>query len=217
MNSFSRFLFALEKEPNVFIEALKELFEAIKRDYFTIDYGEYEHLGIDPYNSAGIKVEVIIIFSVIGMIFACFAASFNKGTLGAFVRALVRNECFSKESAKTLGELGFLKKSAVRSSLKNGYLKKFVRCVEAEEGTLKSPGNKEGTVEFNDAHFYVPEDDKYKIEVRFEGKRTHPIIYVIMVIVGILLCVFLIKALPNLLSMLNDLVGAASGKGNILT
>ncbi len=217
MNRFSRFLFALEKEENVFVAALKELFEAIKRDYFTIDYGEYEHLGIDPYNSSGISVEIIIVFSVIGMIFACFAASFNKGTLGAFVRTLVRNECFSKESAKTLGELGFLKKSAVRSSLKRGYLKRFVRCVEDDEGTLKSSDNREGKVEFNDAHFYIPEEDKYKIEVRFEGKKTPPVMYFVMIIAGIVLSVVLIKVLPNILAMLNDLVGAATGEGNILT
>ncbi len=205
-------------EENVFLEALRELFEAIRRDYFTIEHnGTYDNLGIDPYQGNQLSIEGLIFFMMMGMIVACFAASFNKGTLGAFVRALISGECFSKESAKTLSELGFLKNTAVRSSLKYGYLKRYVRCVELDDGTLKSSGNPKGTVELGDAHFYVPEEDKYKIEARFEGKKTHPIMYVIMIVACILLTVLLIKVIPHLLRMLDDFVGSVSGNGNILT
>lgn len=216
-NLIARTFTVLAKEENVFVAALKELFESIKTHYFTIEYGEYNNLGIDPYNQNGISIEALIFFAMIGMVIACFAASFNKGTLGSFVRTLIRNECFSAESAKTLDELGFLKNTAVRSSLKKGFLRKFVHCVEDEAGTLISSENKSGTVAFNDAHFYIPEEDKYRVEVRFEGKKTHPFTFVLMIVIAIVLTVFVIKVLPNLLSMLDDFVGSVTGEGNIYT
>lgn len=206
-----------EEGQNVFIEAMKELFEYIKNEYFTIDYGKYSNLGLDPLNQSGVSVEVIIIFAMLGMVVACFMGSFNKGTLGGFIRTLIRNNCLSPASAKTLGELGYLKNTAVRSSLKNGYLKKYVSCVEDEQGILISSENKNGTVEFNDAHFYIPEEDKYKIEVRFEGKKTNPLTYVIMIVTAIAITVFLIAILPDILSVIDAFVGAVGGGSDILT
>ena len=208
---------AYEEGQNLFIEALKELFEYIKNEYFTIDYGEYSNLGLDPLNQSGVSIESLIIFAMIGMVIACFMGAFNKGTLGGFVRTLIRNDCLSPESAKTLGELGYLKNTAVRSSLKNGYLKKYVNCVEDEQGILKSSENKEGTVLFNDAHFYIPEEDKYKIEVRFEGKKTNPLTYVIMIVASIALTVFLIAILPDILAVLDGFVGSMKSDPGILT
>lgn len=211
------FRMAYEEGQNLFIEALKELFEYIKNEYFTIDYGEYSNLGLDPLNQSGVSIESLIIFAMIGMVIACFMGAFNKGTLGGFVRTLIRNDCLSPESAKTLGELGYLKNTAVRSSLKNGYLKKYVNCVEDEQGILKSSENKEGTVLFNDAHFYIPEEDKYKIEVRFEGKKTNPLTYVIMIVASIALTVFLIAILPDILAVLDGFVGSMKSDPGILT
>jgi hypothetical protein len=211
------FLLTYEEGKNVFIEAIKELFEYIKTEYFTIDYGEYSNLGISGANMGGVSVEFIIIFGMLGMVVACFMGAFNKGTLGGFIRTLLRNDCLSPESAKTLGELGYLKNTAVRSSLKNGYLKKFVHCVEDDQGVLKSSENKEGTVLFNDAHFYIPEADKYKVEVRFEGKKTHPFTYVIMIVAAIAITVFLIGILPDILAVLDGLAGAMKSDPGILT
>lgn len=210
-------LFAYEEGQNLFLEAMKELFEYIKTEYFTINYGEYSNLGLDPLNQGGVSVEVIIIFAMLGMIAACFMGAFNKDTLGGFIRTLLRNDCLSPESAKTLGELGYLKNTAVRSSLKSGYLSKFVHCVEDEQGILKSSENKDGAVLFNDAHFYIPETDKYKVEVRFEGKKTHPFTYVIMVIAAIAITVFLIGVLPDILAFLDGLVGSMKSDSGILT
>ena len=206
-----------EEGENVFIEAMKELFEYIKTKYFTIDYGQYSNLGLDPLNQSGVSIEALIIFAMIGMVIACFMGSFNKGTLGGFIRTLLRNNCLLVDSAKTLGELGYLKNTAVRASLKNGYLKKFVHCVEDEQGILRSSENKTGTVEFNDAHFYIPEEEKYKVEVRFEGKKTNPLTYVLMVVAAIAITVFLIAILPDILSVLDSFVGSVGGGNDILT
>jgi len=205
------------EEKGKFAMLIEELYEYFKTTYFTIDYGEYGNLGIDPYGS-NFSVESFIIFAVIGMLIACFMGSFNKGTLGQFVRDLISEECFSPESAKTLAELGYLKNSAVRSSLKRGYtLRKVVRCVEEDNGTLICRENKNGTVSFNDAHFYIPEELKYRAAVRFEGKKTPKIVYVLMPIIGIALIIFLIKVFPNLLAMLNDFIGMVKPDSNILT
>ena len=50
-------LFAYEEGQNLFLEAMKELFEYIKTEYFTINYGEYSNLGLDPLNQGGVSVK----------------------------------------------------------------------------------------------------------------------------------------------------------------
>lgn len=211
--------YALKSEEKGRIAALiEELYVYFKETYFTIDYGEYGNLGIDPYNGSTFRVETFIIFAVIGMVIACFMGSFNKGTLGQFVRDLISEECFSPESAKTLTELGYLKNTAVRASLKRGYtLKSVVRCVEEDNGTLITHDNKNGTVSFNEAHFYVPEELKYRAAVRFAGKKTSKLVYIFLPVIAIALIIFFIKVFPNLLAMLNDFVGMVRPESNILT
>lgn len=214
------FIFALSSDDSgkgKIAMLIEELYEYFKETYFTIDYGAYDNLGIDPGNAA-FKIETFIIFAVIGMCVACFMGSFNKGTLGQFVRDLISDECFSPESAKTLTELGYLKNTAVRSSLKRGYtLRSVVRCVEEDNGTLICKENKNGTVAFNDAHFYIPEVDKYKAATKFEGKKTPKIVYFLLPVIAIALIIFFIKVFPNLLAMLDDFIGIIKPDSNILT
>ena len=212
------FAYTLKSEEKGRLATLiEELYIYFKETYFTIDYGEYGNLGINP-NESTFSVETFIIFAVLGMVIACFMGSFNKGTLGQFVRDLISEECFSPESAKTLTELGYLKDSAVRASLKRGYtLRKVVRCVEEDNGTLICRENKDGTVPFNEVHFYIPEELKYKAAVRFEGKKTSKIVYFFLPLIAIALIIFFIKVFPNLLAMLNDFVGLIQPESNILT
>lgn len=216
MSALNVILSAPEKQS--FFEALKEIWEAIVNDWFTMDYKEYSNLGFDTAATGGVRPEMIIIFGLLGMMLACFFASYNKGTLGSFVRALLDAGASSKENAKTLEELGFLKNYSVRSSLKRGYtLRKVVRCVEEDEGTLICSENKEGEVPFNKAHFYIPEDKNFAATSRFKGKKLPWYTYLIMFLGGIVLMVILISVLPHILSLLDDFVGGLKPESNILT
>ncbi len=216
MSTLNAILSAPEKQS--FGEILKEMWEAIVRDWFTMDYMEYDNLGYDMTATGGIRPEMIIIFGIFGMMIACFFASYNKGTLGAFVRALLSAGASSPENAKTLDELGFLKNHSVRASLKSGYtLRKVVRCVEEDEGTLICSENKEGSVPFNEAHFYIPEDKQFAAESRFKGKKLPWFAYLLIFVGGVILMIALIAVLPHILSLVDDFVGGLKPESNILT
>ncbi len=216
--SFLLYRAILGKEAGTFSQIIAELWEYIKTKYFTIEYREYDNLGIN-LTGGRFSVETFIICVGIGMIIACFAASFNRGALGQFVKELLSEECLSPEKAKTLNELGFGRNSAVRSAVrKNRILRKYLRCIEEDNGTLMTKSNKEGTVALEEAHFYIPEEHKYVASVRFEEKKKVPVImYIIMVIAIIALTIFLIGVLPDLLGFLDSFVGHIRPDSNILT
>ena len=205
-------------EKQTFGEILEEMWKAIVRDWFTMDYMEYDNLGYDMTATGGVRPETVIVFGILGMMLACFFASYNKGTLGAFVRALLSAGASSPDTAKTLGELGFLKNHSVRASLKSGYtLRKVVRCVEEDEGTLICNENKEGSVPFNEAHFYIPEDKQFAAESRFKGKKLPWYSYLLIFVGGVILMIVLIAVLPHILSLIDDFIGGIKPESNILT
>jgi len=111
---------------------IKELFDYFKDKYFSPNIEDYSNLNITSDDLPSIRMFIIAMFFAV--IIASLLAIFNKRVLGDFVRKILEMNCFNKESAKTLTELGFMKNSAIRGSLKNGVtLKRVVRCVEQEE------------------------------------------------------------------------------------
>ncbi len=124
--------FMLTGEEPSFFEKLRKFFEKIKNSFFTPDLGEYENLNIGYDDISYVRIMILSIFA--GIIIASIMAIFNKRTLGGFVRKIIAEDCVNPENAKTLSELGYMKNSAVRGSLKSGVtLKRVVRCVEEEE------------------------------------------------------------------------------------
>ncbi len=118
----------LSQEPSL----ISELYEYFKDKYFTPDFGDYANFSVDT--SSNISFQTLIFGLFIGINLASIAIIFDRRVLGNFVRKLIFEECLSPESAKTLSELGYMKNSAVRSSLRSGItLRKVVRCVEEEE------------------------------------------------------------------------------------
>lgn len=108
---------------------LSELFEYFKEKYFTPHLDDYSHLSVSAN-----MITTVTFGLFIGINIAALLAIFNKRVLGDFVRTLISHECFSPQKAKTLSELGFIKNSSVRGSLRSGVtLKRVVHCREEEE------------------------------------------------------------------------------------
>lgn len=201
---------------------IRELFDEL----FALDLGSYDNIGFTSTTFTGVRGMIIALF--VGAIIGSVASLFNKRVLGDFVRAVISEGCSSPESAKTLGELGFLKNSAVRSSLRsNGMLGRVVRCVEedryeAEQAELRGiielrAAEDGGEVEpyralpykrnLNTAHFYIPAEKSDAAELRFSKKGTNPVVLVIGIIASLLLLWVVLRILPDLLQMLDNLVG----------
>ncbi len=201
---------------------IRELFDEL----FALDLGSYDNIGFTSTTFTGVRGMIVALF--VGAIIGSVASLFNKRVLGDFVRAVISEGCSSPESAKTLGELGFLKNSAVRSSLRsNGMLGRVVRCVEedsyeAEQAELRGiielrAAEDGGEVEpyralpykrnLNTAHFYIPAEKSDAAELRFSKKGTNPVVLVIGIIASVLLLWVVLRILPDLLQMLDNLVG----------
>ena len=87
------------EEPSL----LKELWEYLKGKYFSVDTGRYENLNIG--SGSLITVQNIVLGIAGGIVVAAGMACYDRNRLGAFVRAIVREQCLWPEKAKTLSEL----------------------------------------------------------------------------------------------------------------
>lgn len=201
-------------------------------NYLT-DNGTYDHLNMN--GNALISVRLIIVGLFIGVGVAAFVSVFNKRILGGFVRKLLREECLSAESGKTLPELGYADKLSVRNGLRRGVtLRRVVRCREEEEHlarmaeleasceerrrsdpSLPSKFSPEPfRVDPDRHHFYIPEELRYKADVKFEQKGTTwggAVVCVILLAIGL---VAVLLVFPKILELIDDLIGAFRSIGS---
>ena len=218
------------KDPSFWNDLWNALFQ---------DETQYEYLGKGANSLTSLRMIIIGLF--IGLALASFGAVFNKRVLGDFVRALLREEALSGETAKTLAELGFLRSTVIRQSLRSGVtLRRVVRCREEEEylremerkraeheekrksdPSLPKFKAKEFRVNVDEHHFYIPEELKYTADVKFEQKGSSWLGAVIFLVVLIVAMVILLLAMPTILSFLDGWFGniynAFSYKDNVVT
>ena len=209
--------------------SLDTFFEAVY-NLFNPDFGEYEYI------EAG-RIFPIIFGLLIGFLVACCATVFDRRVLGDFVRHMLQNDCVSRENAKTLAELGYLKNSIIRGSLKSGVsLRRVIKCVEEEDflaaveaqraAYIEANGGEKGVKPFkapkfvmdtSTMHFYIPEELKYVADVKFEQKGTNALTLVLAFVLFIGIALLVVFLLPDLLQMLDNMLGMLDSKNNVLT
>lgn len=224
----ARFLLAEEEE----VPLIKELWDYFMEHYFSVNTGDYENINLGT--GTLITLQQIVIGLFIGVIIAAAFASFDKNHLGDFVRKLVHEDCLWKEKAKTLAELGFAKSPAVRGSLKrqSGILAKIVHSVEkdahdadmeaARQSYIEKTGSEEGFVpapfklDLDTAHFYIPDEEHYAAEVRFEKKGSGWRAFLLVLIVAVLGAALVCWLLPDMLQLLDNMISILKGDGNLV-
>ena len=204
----------------------QEIVEYIK-NYFDIAYSsEYNNLGFGT--GTLISVPMIVIAIALGIIIASFAVIIDKRVLGDFVRKMISEECFSKEQAKTLDELGYGEKVFIHHSVRRGTnLKSVVVCVEEEEYYEKMKEERERVeseggkfhespykIDSDRDHFYIPEEKKYKADMKFNKRGTSWGGFVVITVLTLVLAVVLLVAIPKVLEFTNAFFGAFSSSGN---
>ena len=195
------------------------------------DSYDYQYLN---FGDGGIMS--IVIGLLIGFFIACCMTVFDRRVLGDFVRHVLYHECFSKESAKTLEELGYLKNSFVRGALKSGVsLRRVVKCVEEEEfheevkamreayekeaKEKKLPAFKEPKfkMDVSTMHFYIPEEMKYTADVKFEKKGANAITLLLAFLLFAAVAAIALAVVPELLQMIDNMLGIFDQKNNIVS
>ncbi len=238
---FSIFHFALSASGESFWERmtvwykssmLYELLGYLRDRYFTVEFGTYENfsMGAGTANT----VQTIIFAVAIGFIIAAFMAVYTRTVLGNFVRALLKSEAKDAESAKDLSSLGFFRSAAIRRELDRGVtLRKVVKCVQEEElRAAKEPTDGEGESEvkatpvggktlleeprfrpdFTTARYYIPEDLRYRAEIRFEKKGSGWGLMVGTVLISILIAGLICFLLPDIIQLADNLISIMSPK-----
>ena len=217
--STTRLFSYLSSQPSLF----EELWQYFSEKYFTPQFGDYEYINLAE--SSLVSLPMISIAIVIGMCLAAVAAIFNKRYLGDFARALISVEALSPETAQTLEQLGYLKNTTIRSSLRSGAtLRRVVKCVEEEQYYAEMQKKREEfeqtntdpkakfkempyKIDVSTAHFYIPEELKYTAELKFEKKGTDWLAFLAVLVGSILLGLLLIWVVPELLQMTDNFLG----------
>jgi len=159
------------------IPALLSIFRVEPKAYkgITLDGGDALLLTLLVYGICG------------GIVLAALYTLYQKGVPGGLVRALLKAEAHSPETAKTLGELnlGFLR--LLRFELRhNLILQKTVTAVGEGENT----------------RYYIDKDLKYRAEGRFEQKGNGAVALILTILLSCLLGILLFLLIPVVLSMI---------------
>ena len=211
---------------------LQELWEYFEGKYFSVDTGRYEH--IDLGSGSLITLQRIVLGLFAGIIIAAGFACYDKNRLGAFVRKIVQEQCLWPEKAQTLYELGFMKNGGVKASLRSpNQLGKVVHCVEkeayekqveearavyvAEHGNDKDFFMPDYRINFDTDHFYIPDEEHYRAEIRYEEKGSGWRAFILVVIVSIIGAALVCFMLPDMLQMVDNLIGILTENDRYLT
>ena len=218
-------LTALETDTYTEPTLWEELWAYFHDKYFSPSTPQYEHIHFG--SGSIVSMEGIIWGIFFGVIIAAALVCYDKNRLGAFVRAITRHQCLWPEKAKTLFELGFDRNGAVKQSLRSrNQLGRIVRCVErdrydaeveaARAQYVEEHGSEEGfsmppyRINFDEDHFYIPDEEHYRAEVRYDNKGSSWRAFLLVVVASIVGAALLFFLLPEMLRLVDNLIGVLS-------
>ncbi len=178
---------------------------------FDIEVREYANITVtaDTLTTA----RNVILGFAIGILIAALAAFYHKTVPGRIVRSLLRAEALSEESAKTPEDLGLARNFFYKYELAhNVTLKKLIRRTEtavaktdgAQNGETEEEGKETGATE---VRYYIPEEDKYRADVRYERKGSGPIGLAVTAVLTIAAAILLIRLIPSIFGVIDNLMG----------
>lgn len=203
---------------------INEVLTFLKERYFTVTFPGYENISLGA--DAAANAEMLVLAFAIGMILAAGISAFSRTRLSKFVRIFLREEIHSPEAAKTLMELGAFRDTTLRRELSRGVnLRRVIRCREEEEHQLlqaerraaheeahRNDPNAPAFVEepfrmdFLTAHFYIPEELRYRADVRYTVRGTGWVPFLItaaaIIVLSALACIFL----PDILQLVDNII-----------
>lgn len=205
------------------------IWENIRDKYLTMEMGNYDNFSFNEHSI--ITPTLVIVGITIGIIIGGLFVLRDKRILGSFVRALLMDQCYTPETAKTLAELGFENNYFVRMHLKKGrILGRVVHCAEAEifeaevaakkEAYEKENEGKENVPPFVSApfqgeqgklHYYIPKEESYEADVRFEKKGTSIGAYIALVVGSLVIMGLLIYLFPDAIQLMDNAINLIKG------
>jgi hypothetical protein len=210
---------------------IEELWAYFEGKYFSVDVGRYEHISIG--SGSLVTLQKIILGICVGLIVAAAMVCYDKNRLGGFVRRIVKEQALWPEKAMTLAELGFDRCGGVKASLRSrNKLGKIVRCVErdaydagveqaraayeAEHGSSEGFFMPEYRLDFENDHFYIPDEEHYRAEVRFDNKGSGWRAFVLVCMIAVVGAALVCFLLPDMLQLVDNMIGILTENDKIL-
>ena len=192
-------------------------------NFFSIPAKEYEHFTLSYATAKTITTVVLAV--CLGVILAALYNFYVRRVPGGVARLLLSREALSPEKALNAEELGLLDKPfALWELLRGVSLRHIVRAVtsaadtaenspaegeEAPEEGATPPKKKKGEQEpiFDaETRFYIPEELKYRTQVRFEKEGNGTGGLVLTCVCTIALGFLLIKLIPVVLTIIDSIM-----------
>lgn len=171
------------------IEFWKEFFDALYPEYY-YDNIKSPLLLIDlNYILIGLYVGIVV-----GLVLMCY----RKGHMGKAVRAILKAEAYSEESAKTPEELGIGRSRSLVRALRRGKFGGLVKLVGVDTDAKKP--------DYTDERYYIPEDRRYQAEDRYSRRGVGIPMVIFWAIVLIPVFLLLRFAIPELLQFLDNFI-----------
>ena len=182
-----------------------ELITYFHQTYFSIRFGAYDNFSITEQTAS--IINKIIPALILGIILATIATVFCRRIVGEFVRTLLKNEALSPEAGMTLLDSGAFRSTVIRRELcHSAYLKKVVFCREEQEHLNEKGKDAIYKIDFTRDHFYIPEDLKYRAEIRFNPKGSSWLSVVLTVILVPVFVGLLCRFMPNILQFIDSII-----------
>ena len=186
------------------VSSFRELGANIKAwliDFFSPDLSGYTNFDFGEGSMMNIQMIIFSIFA--GVLIASLYAIYVKNVIGAFVRKILREQCFHVERARTLEEYGFGRNYFVMQALRGSILRGVVTRVDPIEGET-SP------------RYYIEEEKKYAAEMRFNARGSGWPTFFFVVLLSIIAIFIIFAVLPHAIRFFDNTVSIFSVKGNTL-
>ena len=182
-----------------------ELINYFQETYFSIRFGAFDNFVITEQTASIINKMIPAL--VWGIIIAAVATVFCRRVVGEFVRTLIKKGALSPNAGMTLFETGLFRSIVVRHEIcRSAFLRKVVFCREEQEFLQGKEGDATYKIDFMKDHFYIPEDLKYRAEMRFDQKGSSWLSVVLTVILTPIAVGLLCRFMPNILQLVDSII-----------
>lgn len=172
--------------------------------------------------TGAITLESILWPIFIGIVIAAMIALYNKHITGRFVMKLISENAKDKTSARSLKDLGFEKNRAVRFALRTGELynkivshdisSASISADPAQSGKASKKSSSSDKYDIDSAVFYISDEHIDRAKLLY-SRNGAPILLVFLAMILFCLAIAaLFYVLPELNTMLGNLIGKISSK-----
>jgi len=157
-----------------------------------------------------VNLDLVVWCLFAGIVIAGIASVFTKRVIGNYVRALIKAQAGSPETAKTLSELGYAGNHDIRASLRseNGALRRFVKIADSEDTAARISADGKRKIDFENDKFYIPEELWMRAEIRYEKWGTDVFSLIFTVILALAAVFFMKWAVPQIMGLLDEFLGS---------